>query len=497
MANLTEEIRTVDLEGNRFANGWFSVTLIGVSLVLALFQSFFVPKNAVGLGNILFFLIAMIPMLYLALSAQVINRYTLWILPFVTVWIADVFIYNNTLTQAYLPAIIVSAILIVYLTSMHKVDHLYQTLIPRLLVAFSPWKYFRAFFSNLFALNPNYSIYKRIFKGVLVTVPFIALFLALFMNADTKFNSAVNRIIELFAIPKIDQMISVPLYFFLFLGVYLYSYLNRAERPSNDEAKAYDKVIVGIFLGGLNTLFAAFLAFQIAYLFGGEAYITQSGITHAQFARQGFFQLAWVIGLVVVIFLGMMRRYKGEMSIQILMGLFMVQTVIMGIASLKKMHLYQTLMGMTTLRYYVEWFEYFLIAVLVVGIVLMIIRQSYHVILSTVTAMGLIAFTLVASLNVDYMIASHNVAKFQNDPTKLDTEMLSNLSIDALPALTRTPVMLSVNFSKGSCNSAMQYHYGRCKLIQKYGDTQLYYTTQRNTAIVAINPTVEASNESF
>ncbi|OHD86552.1 MAG: hypothetical protein A2Y52_07765 [Sulfuricurvum sp. RIFCSPLOWO2_02_43_6] len=111
--------------------------------------------------------------------------------------------------------------------------------------------------------------------------------------------------------------------------------------------------------------------------------------------------------------------------------------------------------------------------------------------------MGLIAFTLVASLNVDYMIASHNVAKFQNDPTKLDTEMLSNLSIDALPALTRTPVMLSVNFSKGSCNSAMQYHYGRCKLIQKYGDTQLYYTTQRNTAIVAINPTVEASNESF
>jgi hypothetical protein len=159
MANFTEEIQKIDFEEFRFKSGWFSVTLIAVSLVLALFQSFFVPKNGVGLGNILFFLIAMIPMLYLALSSQVINRYTLWMLPFVAVWIADVFIYNNALTQGYLPAIIVSTILIVYLTSMHKVDHLYQTLIPRLLIAFSPWKYFRAFFSHLFALNPNYSIY--------------------------------------------------------------------------------------------------------------------------------------------------------------------------------------------------------------------------------------------------------------------------------------------------------------------------------------------------
>jgi hypothetical protein len=484
---MIEEVRTIDVEELRFTSGWFSMLLIGVSLILALFQSFFVPNNVVGLGNILFFLIAMIPMLYLALSAQVSNRYTLWLLPLVAVWTADVFIYSNALTQYYLPTIIMAMIGILYLTSMHKVDHLYQTMIPRLLVAFSPLKYFRVFFSHLFALNPNYSIYKRILKGVLVTVPFIALFLALFMNADTNFSTAVNHIIGLFALPAMDRAMMIPVYFLLFLGIYLYSYLNRAQRSTNDEAKAYDKVIVGIFLGGLNALFAAFLAFQIAYLFGGEAYIAKTGVTHAQFAREGFFQLAWVIALVVVIFLGMMRRYKGEMSIQILMGLFMAQTVIMGIASLKKMHLYQTLMGMTTLRYYVEWFEYFLIAVLVVGIVLMIIRQSYHVILSTVTAMGLIAFTIVSSLNVDYMIASHNVAKFKNEPAKLDTAMLSTLSIDALPALKETPVRIAVNFPKESCQTAMQYHYGRCELIRQHTDKQLLYVNQRNMATVAIN----------
>lgn len=496
MANLTEEIRSISTEENHFKSGWFSMTLIGVSLMLALFKSFFISDTVMGLGNVIFFLIAMIPIGYLVFSSQIRNRYTLWLLPFVAVWIADMFIYNNALTQVYLPVIIVSMIVILYLTGMHHVDHLYQTMIPRLLIAFSPFRYFRLFFAHLFALNPNYSLYKRVLKGLAVTVPFVALFLALFMNADARFNHEINAIAGLFALPRIDQAVSFPIYFILFLGIYLYGYLNRAERSTSDEAKAYDKVVVGIFLVALNLLFASFLAFQVGYLFGGAEYIDSMHIAAAQYAREGFFQLAWVMGLVVAIFLGMMRRFKGEMITQIFMGLFMAQTIVMGIASLKKMHLYQTLMGMTTLRYYVEWFEYFLIAVLVVGIVLMIIRQSFHVILSTVTAMGLIAFSVVASLNVDYMIASHNVEKFRNDPAKLDTVMLSNLSIDALPVLTQTPVMLTVNFPQGSCSSAMQYHYGRCELIRRYSDKQLFYTFSPRTS-VAFNMTQEAYRENF
>ena len=244
-------------------------------------------------------------------------------------------------------------------------------------------------------------------------------------------------------------------------------------------------LIVGIFLGALNVLFVTFLVFQIAYLFGGEVYIRESGISPAQFAREGFFQLAWVISLVVIIFLVIMRRYHGEMSIKVLMSLLMLQTIIMGIASLKKMYLYQWLGGVTTLRYYIEWFEYFLIAVLVIGIVFTILQKSFHEILNTITIMGLIAFSIVASLNIDYMIASHNIEKFKYEPNKLDTAMLSNLSIDALPALIQTHMMIKVYFPKDSCHSTMQYHLGRCKIISQYGDTQFIYSAdtinQRNS----------------
>ncbi|WP_298693097.1 DUF4153 domain-containing protein [uncultured Sulfuricurvum sp.] len=475
MANLTEEIRKVDFEDNHFKNVRFSLLLVGISLLLALFKTQFVPAQAIGLGNILFYMIALIPIAYLGLSRQVLNRYTYWFLPIVLVWIADIFIYNNTLTQEFLPLIVVGTIVILYLTSMHKVDYLYQTLIPRLLIAFSLLRYLRVFTVHIFSLNPNYSIYKRVLIGILITVPFIGIFLTLFMNADTNFNIAVNNVISFFAMPQLDKLVMIPVYFLIYLSLFLYSYLNRAERPVQESQKSFDMVIVGIFLGALNLLFVTFLVFQIAYLFGGKDYIAQSGISPAQFAREGFFQLAWVIGLVVVIFLAIMRRYQGELSIKILMSLFMMQTIIMGVASLTKMQLYQTLMGMTTLRYYVEWFEYFLIAVLVVGIVFTLLRQSFHLILNTVTAMGLIAFTVVSSLNVDYMIASHNIEQFKGKPEQLDMAMLSNLSIDALPALKQTPVMVTVNFPKDSCRFAMQYHYGRCELIRNHGDTQLNY----------------------
>lgn len=487
MANMTEEVRKVDFEEEHFKNVRFSVLLVGISFMLALFKSQFVPSQAIGLGNILFYMITLIPLAYLGLKRQVINRYTYWLIPMVLVWIGDIFIYNNTLTQTFLPFITVGSIAVLYLTSMHKVDYLYQTLIPRFLIAFSLLRYLRVFSAHIFSLNPNHSIYKRVLIGVSITVPFIGLFLTLFMNADTNFNVAVNTLISFFAMPKLDQLLMMPVYFLIYLSLFLYSYLNRAERPVHEEKKSFDTLIVGIFLGALNVLFVTFLVFQIAYLFGGEAYITQSGISPAQFAREGFFQLAWVMGLVVVIFLAIMRRYQGELSIKILMSLFMIQTIIMGIASLKKMHLYQWLMGATTLRYYVEWFEYFLIAVLVVGIVFTILRQSFHLILNTVTVMGLAAFSIVASLNIDYMIASHNVAKFGSDPTRLDTVMLSNLSIDALPALSATPVTLTVDFPKDSCRMSMKYHFGRCELIRTYGETHLNYVVHQRSNTYAFN----------
>ena len=50
----------------------------------------------------------------------------------------------------------------------------------------------------------------------------------------------------------------------------------------------------------LDLLFAAFVLAQLGWIFGGEAFLrARTGLTAAAFARQGFFQMAWAVALVI------------------------------------------------------------------------------------------------------------------------------------------------------------------------------------------------------
>ena len=237
MANIIEEIQNINFEHSHFKNIRFSWILVGISVLLALFKTQFVPSQAIGLGNILFYMIALIPVIYLITMSQIVNRYTLLLLPFLLIWLVDSFIYSNSLAEDFLPYIIMSTITIMYLTSMQKVDFLYQTLIPRLLISFSLFSYFRAFTTHLFSFNKNYSTYKSVLIGIVITTPFVVLFLALFRNADTNFNFAVTHFMSFFSILKLDQIVMISIYFLIYLSLFLYSYLNYAQRPAEENQK--------------------------------------------------------------------------------------------------------------------------------------------------------------------------------------------------------------------------------------------------------------------
>ena len=50
-------------------------------------------------------------------------------------------------------------------------------------------------------------------------------------------------------------------------------------------------------LASLDLLFALFVAVQIRYLFGGDAGLRLTGLSYAEYARRGFFELVWVTAL--------------------------------------------------------------------------------------------------------------------------------------------------------------------------------------------------------
>ena len=156
----------------------------------------------------------------------------------------------------------------------------------------------------------------------------------------------------------------------------------------------------------------------------------------------------------------------------------MFQTMIMGYSSLKKMYLYQSMKGATVLRYYVEWFDYFLLLILFLGMIYFLTKKPFYYMINTVTILGILSFTTIASVNIEGIVAKQNIEQFKSNPEKLDKVMLSYLSVDILPYIQNTDIILDIYKNKKfrNCKKFSEYHIGYCNKIETYGMTEIRVT---------------------
>jgi cytochrome c553 len=444
--------------------------LLVVAFLLMFIENFLKMNELVGGWHILFYLLLITPLAYMAWNKKLVNPYTKWLIPMLLVMIVDMFFYSNELVQYVVPLIFYFLVVTLYLTSMQKVHSFYQTLLLRFELPWYGLRYIKTFLSNLFIKNDDRKLYFRIALALMITLPFLGVFVALLFSADKNFGDFLTHLFSFNLGFSLRYIWTVPLYFILFLLLFIYGFSNHKERNFMQESSPLDILIVGIFLGAINLLFAMFVMIQLPFIFG-EPHLPE-GINLAEFAREGFFQLMMVMGIVLLIFLFIMRRFKGEKVTLYLLAGLLIQTIIMGIVSLKKMYLYQSIKGATVMRYYVEWFDYFLLLVLVAGFVFLFRALPFKKLLNLVAVLGLFAFTLVISLNVEAMVASHNIEKFKGKPYELDRYALSQLSIDALPAIQGSKVILEPYWKERDCSIFRDYHFGYCSNLATYGTTQ-------------------------
>jgi hypothetical protein len=130
-------------------------------------------------------------------------------------------------------------------------------------------------------------------------------------------------------------------------------------------------VETGVALGLLNALFFSFVAVQVRYFFGGARVVLDAaGPTYAEYARRGFFELAWVAGLVLPLLLAADWLVRKETPAQarlfrgLAAGLVLLLFVIMA-SALGRMRLYQSEYGQTELRLYTTVFMFWLAGVFV------------------------------------------------------------------------------------------------------------------------------------
>ena len=450
-------------------NKIFAWMLLVVSFLLMFIENFLKMSELIGGWHIVLYILLITPLAYMAWKKELVNPHTKWFFPMLLVMIVDMFYYSNELVQYLVPVVFYLLVLTLYLTSMHQVHSFYQTLLLRFALPWRGLHYIKRFLSNLFIKNDDRQLYFRIGLALMITLPFLGVFMALLFSADKNFGDFISNLLDFNIGFDVSYIVTVPLYFILFLLLFIYGFSNHKDRRETTETKSLDMLIVGIFLGMINLLFVMFVVMQFPFLFA-EPHLP-SGMNLAEFAREGFFQLMMVMGIVLLIFLFIMRRFKGEKIALFLLGGLLVQTILMGIVSLKKMYLYQSIKGATVMRYYVEWFDYFLLIVLVAGLIFLFRGLAFRKLLNLVAILGLFAFTLVISLNVEAMVASHNIEKFKDKPSELDKYALSQLSMDALPSVQGSKIVLKPYWKDRDCSRFSEYHFGYCSNIGEYGTT--------------------------
>jgi len=298
------------------------------------------------------------------------------------------------------------------------------------------------------------SNFMPIVRGVIIALPVIAIFASLLSAADPIFANRFEKFIELFQIDNLPEYIFRLVYIFVFAYAFAGTFLHAAQKSDAQvEEKPRFAPFLGftesaIVLGSVVILFAAFVAIQFQYFFGGQTNIHIDGYTYAEYARKGFGELVAVafFSLLLLLGLGSITRRDTESQRRTFssLGVTLVALVlVMLVSAFQRLVLYETAYGFSRLRAYTHVFMIWLALLLVVVVILEIMRRERAAGLAMVlAALGfVISLTL---LNVDAFIVKQNVQReirgaadksLTQGRVDLDAQYFLDLSDDAVPAL--------------------------------------------------------------
>lgn len=199
----------------------------------------------------------------------------------------------------------------------------------------------------------------------------------------------------------------------------------------------------GLALGTLNLLFAAFVAVQASVLFGKRDHVLETaGLTYAEYAREGFAQLAVAAALTLAVVAGALRwaRAEGRRERIVLRALLVVLcglTLVVVASAAHRLDLYQDAFGATRLRLAAAATILWLGALLALVLTAAAAGRYAALPRACVLASALVMVGVVL-IDPDRRIAERNVDRFVRDG-KIDLDYARGLSADAAPALAKLP----------------------------------------------------------
>lgn len=284
----------------------------------------------------------------------------------------------------------------------------------------------------------------KIFLGILCALPVVALLLWLFASADAVFRAGLQALVQWLRIDWTHLFSDLLVGFLggIFLSAtLLYCRGALPKKPNPVNCKRFlDPLFAVPFLGLIDLSVLAFTFVQFAYLFGGERGSLPGGYTYAEYARQGFFELAASLFFIFFVALFAMAfcktdRHGLSMVVRLELLLLSAGGGVILCSAVKRMLLYVEVYGLSIKRGLTLWF----MATAGICFVFLAVRCLWRRFpLAKCTGIAVIVMICLLSLfPMDGFVARYNVNAYLagRTETEVDYYYLEDLSVSALPAM--------------------------------------------------------------
>jgi hypothetical protein len=316
-------------------------------------------------------------------------------------------------------------------------------------------------------------------RASVMTAALVLVFGSLLRSADPLFAS-------LFSLPALDvgTVLSHAILMALFCwltGGWIRAALDTREPTASPAGVGVRLGVLEVTaaLGALNLLFTAYLLTQLGWYFGGERFLRErTGLTAAAYARDGFFQIACVMLLVIPVLMATramlpddraLRRRHSRLALPLigLLGLMLLSAA-------SRMLLYVHYFGLTTDRVYP------MVVMTWLGVVLgwfgwTELRGNGARFVSGTIVSGLLVLATMNVMSPDVLVARIDIARASGTGSDarrhLDREYLASLSGDAVPLVVQATLAPVRSGARGAARveSERQRCRAAVRLLEDWG----------------------------
>lgn len=212
-------------------------------------------------------------------------------------------------------------------------------------------------------------------------------------------------------------------------------------KAAQSKAVSADPMAPVLVLAALDALYLIFLSVQSAGLFGGAEYLASRGLSYAQWARSGFFQMTGVtvVNLTVLLAALAVSRRGGRLwtALRVLGALLILESFLLLASAAWRMGLYIGAYGLSFKRFLTGW-----------GMVMMALfflcalwklHRPERYFLRRAVPIALCGWLVLNCIPVDHLVAKDQVDRYlDGESTTLSVYYLANaLSYDTLSQLER------------------------------------------------------------